>query len=308
MSFWKQLFGSGSANTSASAKADSAPASKQGISADDQARALFDTYKKLRVSEEDNKKGIAILTEILGMLDLNTTKLHPGVVFYQRAMRYKFLENFDAALKDLDQALLFAEQRGDQMLESDCHKYNEEIRQSKNRAEIESSGGEKATKFREMEAQREVACYNSGSDANAAFAALFEDLSNPDSDVRLNASRILADSNTTLMQLVSIYKECLNSDVSRAHLAGRVLGRKLARGGAELIAPRSAELIYGLNCSVLPCSCVHCGFMNLGIAAPARGIEVPYYHQDNDKAAYSISVICDKCSRKFFVIWDTDPR
>lgn len=305
MGFLRWFFGKrGPGGASASTK--KAAIAQEEVSADDRAQALFETYKELGVSDEVREKAVSILSEILEILDLETTELHPGIVYWQRAMRYKYGSNYDAALEDFNQARLFAQRRGDSMLDRDCVREIDEIRQQKRRAEIEASAGERAAKFQTME-QQSQALWGSGPEADAAFNDLFNDLENADADIRLNASRILADSNQTLRRLVSIYEKCLNSDPPRAHLAGRVLGRRIAKGLAEPISSDVPKMMYGLDISVIPCSCAYCGAMNIGIAAPPRGPAVPYYHQKDDKGAHAIPTRCDKCSKAFFVVWDTDP-
>lgn len=85
-------------------------------------------------------------------------------------------------------------------------------------------------------------------------------------------------------------------------LAGRVLGRKIIKGPDEFISAEIARIYYGINVSFISCSCVYCGHLNKGIAAPANGPCVPYYHQKNDKGAYAVPVLCDRCGKTFFVV------
>ena len=166
--------------------------------------------------------------------------------------------------------------------------------------------GENASKLNDMQEQAH-GLWLSGPDFDRAFNSLFADLVNDDPDIRAEASRLLADARNALQKLISIYQECLHSDPQRASLAGRVLGRKLAKGSDDMIHAENALIMYGFSASFIPCPCVHCGYFNRGIAAPPGGPMVPYYHQSDDKGAYAVPVLCDKCGKEFFVVWDTDP-
>jgi len=166
---------------------------------------------------------------------------------------------------------------------------------------------EKAARLKAMEEQgRRLLVGGPGPDFDAAFAGLFADLENDDPGIRLGASRILADH--APRKVASVYEECLYSDPRRAGLAGRVLGRKAAKGPFDMIPVQVAQMLYGVSASFLPCPCAHCGHQNGGIAAPPNGPMVGYYGQRDAIGAYAVSVLCDKCGKDFFVVWDTDPR
>ncbi|MBC7264041.1 MAG: tetratricopeptide repeat protein [Chloroflexi bacterium] len=307
MGFLDRLLGKGKTKGAPGTQPEVSPARRLPGSADERALQLWESVKKLGVSEADRRKAVAMCTEILGLLDPNTTSLHVGVVFWQRGVSYRLLKNYDAALADLQQALEFGQRRGDYSLVLDSQRVMEEIRQEKRRAEIEAGGGEKADRLQAMEQQARQ-LWRTGPEADAAFESLFADLQDGDSDVRIAASRLLGEPPNAVRRLISIYQQDLASDPHRAHLAGRVLGRAIAKGSTELFPAEIARMKYGLDFSVIPCSCVHCGAMNLGIAVPPRAPMVPYYHQEDDKGAYAIPVLCDKCSTEFFVVWDVDPR
>lgn len=177
----------------------------------------------------------------------------------------------------------------------------------KNKKKYTNPSKGKTSKLKYMEEQAD-GLWRSGPEFDRAFNSLFRDLESDDPDVRAEALQLLADARNALQKLVSIYQECVNSDPRRASFAGRVLGHKVAKGSDELIHAEIAQLMYGISVSFIPCPCVHCGHLNRGIAAPPSGPMVPYYHQSDDKGAYAIPVLCDKCGKEFFVVWDTVPE
>lgn len=276
-------------------------------SLDDRVKRLWKTAKKLGWSDAEREKAIAIYTELLSLVDETSQSFNVCAVFRNRAISYRGLKNYDAALEDLARELEIAQRRGDRLRVMECQKIMEETREWKRKAEIEASGGEKAEKFRAMEQQAHK-LWGTQPDADAAFQSLFADLQNNDPDVRAEASQLLADSRNALQRLISIYQECLNSDPRRASLAGRVLGRKIAKGSDDMIPLEIAKIWYGITVSFIPCTCLHCGHINRGIPAPPKGPMIPYYHQEHDKGAYAVPVLCDKCGKDFFVVWDIDPR
>jgi len=276
-------------------------------SLDDRINRLWESAKKLGWSDAEREKAVAIYTELLGLVDETSASFNVCAIFRNRAIAYRSLKNYDAALEDLAHELEIAQTRGDGLRIMECQKIIEETREWKRKAEIEVSGGEKAKKFGAMEQQAHK-LWGAAPDADAAFESLFADLEDDDPDVRAEASRLLADSPNAIRKLISVYQECLNSDPRRASLAGRVLGRKVTKGYDGMIHAQIAQMKYGLSASFIPCSCVHCGHLNKGIAAPPNGPMVPYYHQSDDKGAYAVPVLCDKCGKEFFVVWDMDPR
>lgn len=276
-------------------------------SSDDRINRLWESAKKLGWSDAEREKAVAIYTELLGLVDETSASFNVCAIFRNRAIAYRSLKNYDAALEDLAHELEIAQTRGDGLRIMECQKIIEETREWKRKAEIEVSGGEKAKKFGAMEQQAHK-LWGAAPDADAAFESLFADLEDDDPDVRAEASRLLADSPNAIRKLISVYQECLNSDPRRASLAGRVLGRKVAKGSDDMIHAQIAQMRYGISASFIPCSCVHCGHLNRAIAAPPNGPMVPYYHQSDDKGAYAVPVLCDKCGKEFFVVWDMDPR
>ena len=276
-------------------------------SLDDRINRLWESAKKLGWSDAEREKAVAIYTELLGLVDETSASFNVCAIFRNRAISYRSLKNYDAALEDLARELEIAQRRGDRRRVMECQKIIEETREWKRKAGVEASGGEKAEKFRAMEQQAHK-LWGTGPDADAAFETLFADLGNDDPDVRAEASRLLADSRNALQRLLSIYQEWLNSDPRRASLAGRVLGRRIAKGSDDMIHAQIAQIMYGITVSFIPCGCVYCGHLNRGIPAPPNGPMVPYYHQRDDKGAYAVPVLCDQCGKEFFVVWDIDPR
>jgi hypothetical protein len=110
-------------------------------------------------------------------------------------------------------------------------------------------------------------------------------------------------------KLVSIYKECLNSDPRKSVLSGRVLGRKIDGGKGDMIHAQTAMIMFGVQVAFIPCVCGHCGKLNVGIPVPEKGLYIGFYGQtDNKRGAYALPVLCDYCGKEFFIAWDNDPR
>lgn len=267
---------------------------------------LWESAQKLGWSDAEREKAVGIYTELLGWVDEDSTAFNVCAILRNRAISYRSLKNYEAAIQDLAREYEIAQRRDDQMRVMDCQKVTEETMEWKRKAEVESGGGAKAEKIKSM-SELEFKLWGNVPDADAAFETLFADLQNEDPDIRSEASRLLADAPKAVQKLISIYQGCLQTEPARAHLAGRVLGRKMAKGISDMIHPQIAQMMYGMNVSFIPCGCVFCGHWNKGITAPPNGPRVPYYHQEDDKGAYAVPVLCDRCGKKFFVVWDSNP-
>lgn len=276
-------------------------------SSDERINRLWESAKKLGWSDAERKKALGIYTELLTLINEQSTTYNICALLRNRAIAHRSLKNYDAALNDLARELEIAQRGGDRLRVMECRTITQETQEWKRKAHIQAGGGEKAAKLQAMEEQAH-GLWRDEPDFGGAFNSLFADLESSDPDVRAEASRQLADARKALQKVLSVYQECLNSDPRRASLAGRVLGRKVAKGSDDMIPAQIAQMMYGLSASFIPCSCVHCGHPNKGIAAPPRGPMVPYYHQSDDKGAYAVPVLCDKCGKEFFVVWDMDPR
>lgn len=267
---------------------------------------LWKKARSLGWSDAEQQTAAELYTRLLGLIDEQSTRYNICAVLRNRAIAYRSMKNYDAALADLGRELEIARRRGDQMRVLECESTTHETLEWKRKAEIQASGGDKAARIKSME---ELArkLWGTGHDADTAFETLFGALQDPDPDVRAEASSLLADALHALRKLIAIYQESLRSNPRRASLAGRVLGRKLAKGSHDVMPSQVTRMMYGISASFIPCPCVHCGHMNTGIPAPPNGPMVPYYHQADDKGAYAVPVICDKCGTEFFVVWDSVP-
>lgn len=307
MNLWRKLFGKSRAEEKPAQSPVLRSAAQRDESLDERINRLWEDARKLGWSDAEQEKAVRIYTELLTLIDEQSTTYNICAILRNRAIAHRSLKNYDAALEDLARELEIAQRRGDRMRVMECRKITEETQEWKRKAEIQAGGGDKAAKFHALEEQGHR-LWGGGPDFDKAFGSLFADLENSDPDVRAEASRLLADARNALQRVVSIYQECLNSDPRRASLAGRVLGRKIAKGSDDMIHAEIGQMMYGISASFIPCSCVHCGHLNRGIAAPPGAPWVPYYHQTDDKGAYAIPVLCDHCGREFFVVWDMDPR
>jgi len=307
MKFWQKLFGKDNAKQKPTLPRIPSQPTQHEQSMDERIKRLWENAKKLGWSDAGQEKAVGIYTELLTLIDEQSTTYNVCAILRNRAIAHRSLKNYDAALEDLARELEIAQRRGDQLRVMECRKITEETQEWKRKAEIEAGGGDKATRLRAME-EKGRKLWSSGSDVDTAFESLFGDLEDGDPDVRAEASRLLAEARNALQRLISMYQECLSSDPRRASLAGRVLGRKIAKGSDDMMPAQVAQMMYGISASFIPCPCVHCGHLNKGIAAPPNGPMVPYYHQTDDKGAYAVPVLCDRCGKEFFVVWDMDPR
>jgi len=304
---WQKLFGKSRAEEKPVQSPVPASAARRDASPDERINRLWEDARKLGWSDAEQEKAVGIYTDLLTLINEQSTTYNICAILRNRAIANRSLKNYDEALKDLARELEIAQRRSDRMRVLECSKITEETEEWRRKAEIQVGGGDKATKLHAMEEQGHR-LWGSGPDFDTVFGSLFADLGNSDPDVRAEASRLLADARNALQRVISIYQESLNSDPRRASLAGRVLGRKIAKGSDDMIHAQIAQMMYGISASFIPCSCVHCGHLNRGIAAPPSGPMVPYYHQSDDKGAYAVPVLCDKCGKEFFVVWDMDPR
>ena len=300
---WRSIQNDQKTGTSSSPSSQAAP----NTAIPDRVRKLWEKAVKLDASTEGRQR-VSILTEILGSVDPECTAISLGTVYWQRAVTYRILEKRDEALADLRKAVECAERRGERNLVWDCQRVIEEIRIEKRRHGVEAAGGEKAAKFRDMEKTVYVAA-KQGSEGEKAFDAIFADLENNDPEIRDEASRLMEEASSNVIQrLVETYRECLTSNPRRASLAGRVLGRGIVKRRDMEVEASEGMAYYGIPISFLSCPCVHCGHLNTGISGPPKALQTPYYHQSDPEGTYSVPVLCEKCGREFFVVWDLDPR
>ena len=307
MKLWQRLFGRGRAEEGLAESPAPSATERRDESPDERINRLWEEAKGLGWSDAERETAVRIYTELLTLVDEQSTAYNVCAILRNRAIAQRSLKNYDAALEDLGRELEISQRRGDHMRVMECRKITEETRDWERKAEIQAEGGHKAARLQALEAQGRK-LWAEGPEFDQAFDSLFADLEDEDPDVRAEASRLLADARSGVQRLISIYQECLVSDPRRASLAGRVLGRKIAKGSDDMIHAEIGQMMYGIAASFIPCSCVHCGHLNRGIAAPPRGPWVPYYHQTDDEGAYAIPVLCDRCGEEFFVVWDTDPR
>ena len=150
--------------------------------------------------------------------------------------------------------------------------------------------------------------FNIGPRFEATFSTLLGYLSDPNPSVRKYASETLSIQSKSIDRLVQIYKDNYDTDVRTSILAGRVIGRKADNGKFEIIHPIYAQMRFGLNIAFVPCCCAHCGGMNAGIPIPEYGIYKGYYGQTDYRGEFFLPVLCDVCSREFFIAWDENPE
>ena len=141
-----------------------------------------------------------------------------------------------------------------------------------------------------------------------AFEIIFNYLNDPSPLVRKTASETLSDFPKCTENLIHIYQKYYDNNVRKSILAGRVIGRKIDGGKSEIIRPEYAKFRFGLPIAFVPCPCGHCGEINSGIPVPEFGAYKGYYGQTDLQGVFFLPVLCDYCSKEFFIAWDEDPR
>lgn len=282
------------------------PSVQHDESLDERIDRLWEDARKLGRSDAEQQRAIGIYTELLTLVDEQSTENDMCAFLRNRAIAHRSLKNYDAALEDHARELEIAQGRSDHMRVMKCRDLIEESKELKREVQIETAGGDKAARLHAMEEQGRR-LWHGGPVFETAFGSLFADMENRDPDVRFDASRLLAKNSEALQRLVSIYQECVNSDPWRASLAGRVLGRQF-RNDIIMTNAATTQRMYGISASFIHAPCVHCNHRNRGISAPPNGSSECFYAQNDDKGVYAVPVLCDGCGKKFFVVWDSDPR
>jgi hypothetical protein len=274
-------------------------------SPDKRMKRLWKRVFELGSSEADYREKTALCTELLGLVNESTRFPDMCAVLHQRACSHQVLKNYDAALEDFEREIQIYQRRGNQFLVGNTRRVMQQSLWLLRHAVVEE-GGERAEKFLTIDGQAKE--LSSSEPTHKAFEALFAFLQDADALVRADSAERLSDSAYATSRLAAVYRECGDSDPGRASLAGRVLGRKMARGYDDIIPADVARLRYGISASFLVCGCAHCGHFNKGIPAPPKAPYVAYYAQKDDRGAYAVPVLCDACGQGFFVVWDRDPR
>jgi len=75
----------------------------------------------------------------------------------------------------------------------------------------------------------------------------------------------------------------------------------------DIVPKEVVQPLFGIAVSYIACSCIYCGYLNRSIAAPQNSPIAGYYHQKNATGTFVVPVLCDKCGKNFFVVWDEDP-
>jgi tetratricopeptide (TPR) repeat protein len=278
-------------------------------SLEERVNRLWENAEKLRwsIKKEDKQKAASVYTELLDLIDESSTSFNVCAMLRNRAVCYSLLRDFDSALADLEKELKIAQRQGDQQRIRDCQGFMGELREEKQSHEMVTAEGEIADKFQAMK-QLSIELMGAETDSDAAFNSLFEDLQNDNPDIRNEAARLLAMDIKARNRLISIFQQFSETDPHRSSLAGRVLGRIVTDQSKDTIMPQITQMWFGFSASFISSTCVYCGHMNRGIAAPPRGPMIPYFHREKNEGAYTIPVLCDKCGKEFFVAWDVDPR
>ena len=303
---WRKLFGKSSAGEESVQSPVPSPSVQHDESLDERIDRLWEDARKLGRSDAEQQRAIGIYTELLTLVDEQSTENDMCALLRNRAIAHRSLKNYDAALEDHARELEIAQGRSDHMRVMKCRDLIEKSQELKREVQTKTAGGDKAARLHAMEEQGRR-LWHDGPVFETAFGSLFADMENRDPDVRFDASRLLAKNSEALQRLVSIYQECVNSDPWRASLAGRVLGRQF-RTDIIMTNAATTQRMYGISASFIHAPCVHCNHRNRGISAPPNGSSECFYAQNDDKGAYAVPVLCDGCGKKFFVVWDSDPR
>lgn len=128
--------------------------------------------KKLDKTDEEREEQLAIYTEILGLIDVDSTSLNVSAIYRNRAITYRALNRYDEALNDLTNALNAAKRQGNSTAVADCARILRETREEK--LKHQGDADEPWTRFKQY-----VSMAEDGPDsaviANMRFQFMFPD-------------------------------------------------------------------------------------------------------------------------------------
>ncbi|MBN1435740.1 MAG: hypothetical protein JW936_01580 [Sedimentisphaerales bacterium] len=275
--------------------------------ADQEIKRLWQTARRTALTIGKRQEAVDICTKLLDLITPADQEHDRGEVFHNRAMYYRMLKDYDSAIKDLQQELHFAQNRGQQQRVRFCKKLIDETRQLQRRAQIAQQGGRKADFFDQMTTQAQK-LWSDSPESGPAFDWLFQQLRDSDADIRTEAARLLAQPPKSLEKLVNIYNAQHKTNPADAGLAGRVLGRKIDTNYPNTSPAQVAKSMFGTDIDFIEATCFHCGYHNEAIPIPPNAGKNSFKRRANpEHAPYSVSVICDRCGQEYFLIWDADP-
>ena len=91
---------------------------------------LWESAKRLGWSDADREKAVSIYTELLGLVE-KSTKYNACASLRNRAISYRSLKRYDAALDDLAQELQLAQEKRDGVRVAECRKVTEPTREGR---------------------------------------------------------------------------------------------------------------------------------------------------------------------------------
>ena len=111
MKLWERLFGKSTATKKPSAAPTPSSTSKREESPDERINRLWEDTRKLGWSDAEQEKALDIYTELLTLIDEQSTAFNVCAILRNRAISHRSLKNYDAALEDLARELEIAQRR-----------------------------------------------------------------------------------------------------------------------------------------------------------------------------------------------------
>jgi hypothetical protein len=261
----------------------------------------------------DAKTEQAICTELLDMLDEDAKQPDIGRVYVVRGNSYRGEKRYEETLSDYSRAAEFYLRRKDITGLIDCEDRMRSLHADRIPRDV-APDSEKAKRLQSIHFAASLIRFEWNYSSGTQLGELLDYLDDPDPDVRAYAGHRLGAvpifAPEAKKWLVDYYRKCLSTDDDRTARIGRRVGDLLFMGPDDVIPADFIWLKLGKDIprSFVNCTCAHCGYPNRGIPVPPAGAVTPYFSRTDRQGQYSVPVLCVRCSREFFVAWDSDPR
>ena len=273
-------------------------------------KRMWEQAKKIGTDAQTTQ---AICSELLGMVDESSKEPDLGRVFIVRGNSYLGQDRYEEALADYSRAADMFLRRKDLSGILDCERRMRFLHISRI-PKGASPGSEKAERLQHVHFASALMRIEWTYSSATQLEDLLSHLGDPDPDVRAFACHRLGDAPLIAPEgkkwLVDYYRKCLLAEDDRAALVGRRVGDFLFMGPDDVYPGDIVWMKLGRDVanSFVNCTCAHCGYPNRGIPVPLAGVTTPYFSRKDRHGEYSVLVLCVRCSREFFIAWDTDPR
>lgn len=272
-------------------------------------QSLWKQILEYKIKDKDAE--IAACTELLRLLSENSKSPDKRGVYTARANCYTALKQYDQAVEDHARAAEFCRHKKDWY---EAQKSEDRMRWINNQKVFDSldTSSPKAQLIWGLD-------YGYGYSDRATITEdkihkLLAYLGDPDPDIRAKAnsvvSRVPFHSDRRFTDwLISFYRRHMEGPGRYAGLrALRQLGRMMYLSPEDCVPLEVSLVKYSVTRAFTGATCAFCGWPNTGIPIPPKGLYLPFYSQKDDKGAYAVPAICDRCGNEFYLVWDQVPE